>query len=143
MPWTPPPSMPSGTDCTGWTRISGMRKVSNGSGATTPSPGSAPRGQVEVRGEPPKSSGGPVTAGPGPGGPRCGAVRSGQSESPLPGLLPLSAGVTQTPLHVTVTQRSCEPNGSCVRHGTGRAGTLEFVGSRRGCGWIPGRSLPL
>ena len=27
--------------------------------------------------------------------------------------------------------------------GTGRAGTLEFVGSRRGCGWILGRSLPL
>ena len=31
-------------------RISATRKVSNGSGATTPSPGSAPRGLVEVRG---------------------------------------------------------------------------------------------
>ena len=30
--------------------ISGTRKVSNGSGATTSSPGSTPRGLVEVRG---------------------------------------------------------------------------------------------
>ena len=44
---------------------------------------------------------------------------------------------------LTRDRRSCEPSGSCVRHRTGRAGTLEFVASRRGCGWIPGRSFTL
>ena len=54
-------------------------------------------------GEPPRAPGEPVTAGPRPGGPRRGAVGPGQPGSSLPGLLPLSGVVTQTPLYVTVT----------------------------------------